>query len=277
MANLFPTGFTLGQEIQVPGTFVNAAGTPYNPTVVTYTYWTEGVAEQSVFTPNSSITNPATGSFVLSYEPPQTGDWYFSISGDGTAAQEWIVSVNPSFATPNATGWPNGFGYCKISDITARVLGGQWNPDLANQWPGKGQVNQWISEVSSLMDSVLAKRGYQLPLTVIPGFPGGQILPQAYFILQNICAAYVTNHVEQARHGSVEENKDSNADAWLQYADDLMLRLSTGDDDLIAWGVYGTFEPELDPSSGLQLGSMIDPVSGDTTEPLFSRESMSSF
>lgn len=161
--------------------------------------------------------------------------------------------------------------YCQIADVQARILSGQWNPSNPNQGPTVAQVDTWIAEATALMDSVLAKRGYYVPLQVQSGFPGGAIVPTAYLILQNVCAAYVVNHVEQSRHGSVEENKDSNANEWLQYADDLIARFENGDDNLMAWGVGGAFEPELDPATGAQLGSAIDTSTGMATTPYFNR------
>lgn len=162
--------------------------------------------------------------------------------------------------------------YCQLADVQARVLSGQWNPANPNQGPTTAQVDSWIAEATAMMDSVLAKRGYYVPLRVQASYPGGSIAPTAYLILQNVCAAYVVHHVEQARHGSVDKDKDSNASEWLSYADDIIARFENGDDDLAAWGVDGGFEPELDPATGAQLGSAIDTSTGLPTTPYFSRD-----
>lgn len=161
--------------------------------------------------------------------------------------------------------------YCQVSDVQARVL--VWDPTQDS--PSTTQVQTWIAEATAMMDSVLLKRGYKIPLAINASYT--TISPSAYLILQNVCAAYVVHHVEQTRHGSTEENKDNNANEWLSYADDLIARFESGEDDLAPWGVDGAFEPELDPATGAQIGNTIDSTTGLAQTARFTPDSMSSF
>lgn len=176
------------------------------------------------------------------------------------------MSTDPLTADPLALtfpqpAWPFPTGFAKLSDVTARINASSWDPDSPTATVTEAQVNQWLMEATSRINSALAARGYWVPLRATPGCqqaPGTPlyqgIAVDAWNILRSICAAYATAMVEASRHGAVgTANEDPDRDWWLNQFTTFLKQIQDGTDNLTAFCVGGEFPPELSTSLD-QLG-----------------------
>lgn len=165
--------------------------------------------------------------------------------------------------------YANSIGYCDVKDVQARVSAGTWNPGKTGASPTVDQVNVFIAEGATQIDLVIVRRGYTIPLTAAPGMI---ISPLVYTLLRQINAALATSAVERSRHGSQDEQEDSNAAYWMTFADDMLARIESGADNLALLGVGGTFVPQADQSRAVSMGSTYD-SGGNISQPFFRRDS----
>jgi hypothetical protein len=164
-------------------------------------------------------------------------------------------------------GYPFPYGYCQISDVEARINAGSWDATRTGARPSVAQVDAFIGDGATQIDLTLGKRGYTIPLTPAVG---QTISPLVFALLQQINAALATAAVERTRHGSEDENEDSNASYWMTWADDMLARLEDGADNLTIFGVAGTFEPQADQSLAVSMGSTYE-ADGTVSQPMFTR------
>lgn len=273
---------TVGQPDVISVLFQTAAGTPYDPpfTTVKVLYSGPGVPTTNKAWPADAVVvkdNPGAYHLVT----PDTSDGIWIFRWEGYDAQSNLlaafdgsmyISASPFRPPPAGSIYPFGTGYATINDVAARVSAGSWDPNKPNQYPTSVQVAQLLIEASAMVDMVLAKAGYTVPLVASPGAPGGIIQPQVYTFLRNVTAALGTAHVELTRHGSGAKNADKISTEWMQLADDLLARLETGEDNLTIFGVAGGFEFEADPAHIISTGNDIfDP----TTDTLIGRDGVS--
>jgi hypothetical protein len=178
-------------------------------------------------------------------------------------------------------------GYADVASVQQNILGGSWDPAKPNAAPTVAIVQDHLRKATAMIDSELAARGYQIPLTPIPGYvvPTGftainGIHPLAYQMLEMVAAAYATSFVEGSRHASLGLEADKNAAYWMEIFDDFITRIASGADNLTAFGVQGPFPPEIDPAKAMQSGNLgafvaTGSTPSTTTEgPLFSRSTM---
>lgn len=102
--NAIPT-FVLGQLVTIQALFVNQTNTPTNPTTVTFITNDPAGAQITKASPDATITNPSTGTFL--YTPAAAvalaGTWTWRVKGVGAVinADEGSFFVEPSLvATP---------------------------------------------------------------------------------------------------------------------------------------------------------------------------------
>ncbi len=160
--------------------------------------------------------------------------------------------------------YPYTTGYASLADVQARISAGTWDPTDPTAYPTAGLVNGWLMEATASLDSVLASRGYAVPLVPMQGWvaPAGMPLyqgigVQAWFLLRSIAAAYGTHNTEQARHGGEgNANDDKNASIWLTIYTDGVALIEQGLDNLGMFGAAGPFPPVGDPAKGLGSGSL---------------------
>ncbi len=177
-------------------------------------------------------------------------------------------------------GYPYSTGYATVADVQARVNAGTWDPTKPTAAPTVAQVTNWLLEATACIDAALGKRGYYVPLTAAtswsppPGMPTYQgIGIGAWLMLRNIAAAYATHFVEAARHGSIGQSQDQNADRWGTIYQNFLTLIEDGEDNLVTFGIGGPFAPEIDPARGASSGSLgfflADPSTAES--PIFYR------
>jgi hypothetical protein len=187
---------------------------------------------------------------------------------------------DPLLVTYDTTYYPYTSGYAQVSDVTSRISAGSWDPTDPTAYPTEAMVTSWLLDATGQLDAALAQRGYYVPLQADPGFtaPPGMatwngIGLAAWLLLRNVAAAYAAHYVEASRHGSVGENEDPNATAWMSEFNAFLGKLSGSppQDNLTAFGVAGAFAPMIDPASALASGSMgfMLSDSSQTNGPLF--------
>jgi len=173
--------------------------------------------------------------------------------------------VLTSSATFTVGAYPYATGYAQLSDVTARVSAGTWDPgNDPSASPTAAMVNTWLMDATANIDAALATRGYWVPLQPLPDFlpPSGMTLlngigVQAWLMLRSIAAAFATHYVEAARHGSVgQANEDPNAAHWMEIYDDFVTRLESSADDLMVFGVGGPFPPDPNAANAADSGSL---------------------
>ena len=161
--------------------------------------------------------------------------------------------------------YPYTFGYCQLSDISARINAGTWTGGTGSA-PNATQANQFILEGAAQIDIAMRHRGYYVPLVPTP--PLVAVPPVVYTYLQHVNAALACAMVERVRHGSAEESADTVADYWMSLADDLIARIESGVDDLGLMGISGDFPPIADQSRGMYVGGRQDGL-GNANSPTF--------
>lgn len=82
--------YDIGDTVRLTGTFASTAGTPANPTTVTF--WVKAPSSTVAVgvSGSTSVTNPVTGTFTYDVIPGSTGVWAYRISSTGSivAAEE---------------------------------------------------------------------------------------------------------------------------------------------------------------------------------------------
>lgn len=271
-----------GAPIVSSETFLNSAGTAFDPVTVDVKWDGPGLTATTwTYPTNTQIVKVSVGVYTVSIPSTVSGEYHVRWEGkDGTGtiqnADEYVFLVGVE-TVGAASSWPYAQGYCDVSDITARVLSGSWDPlNNKQERPSVSQVERWIQEYSSAMDLALGKAGYTLPLTTTAGATGSNLPIQVVAHLRNICAQAVAGEVEAARHGAFDKNKDSQAEFRIKFYDDLMARLENGTDPLTLFGIEGAWEPDPDPAQAIQIGNLTD-LSGNAKTPIFTTGSLGIF
>lgn len=265
---------TVGQPDNVSVAFTTPAGTPFDPVgPIKVTYAGPGqTGTTKTYPTDPAVIKDGVGAYHLAIPDNLDGIWSFRWEGYNATDPNPVVAVDGSvyiFPSPfkplsPGSGAPFGTGYASVADVAARIAAGSWDPTKSNAFPTAVQTAQFLIEASADVDMVLAKSGYTVPLTPSPNAPGGIIQPQAYSILRKIASALAAGHVEMVRHGSMQHNADKQGDDWITYADDLLTRIETGDDNLTIFGAAGAFELQPDPAGVISNGNLIYDVGTDT-------------
>jgi hypothetical protein len=264
---------TVGQPDNISVAFTSPSGVAFDPpTAVKVTYAGPGqTATTKTYPTDTVVIRDGVGAYHVAIPDNLDGIWSFRWEGydvtpDPIVAVDGSVYIFPSPFKPLATGSgvPFGTGYASVADVAARIAAGSWDPTKSNAFPTAVQTAQFLIEASADVDMVLAKSGYTVPLTPSSNAPGGVIQPQAYSILRKIASALAAGHVEMVRHGSMQHNADKQGDDWITYADDLLTRIETGDDNLTIFGAAGAFEMQPDPAGVISNGNLIYDVGTDT-------------
>lgn len=163
--------------------------------------------------------------------------------------------------------YPYASGYARVEDVTSLINAGDWDPNDPTAMPNAAQVANYLIDATAMIDAALAKRGYFIPPTPSGSFPAtsaGVTLPtyngigmQAWIILRHAAAAYAASYVERSRHGSVGTgNEDTDAQTWMTQFNDTLTKIENGALNLTAYGLGGTFTPEIDPAQALASGTI---------------------
>jgi hypothetical protein len=230
--------------------------------VVTAASWT-GPAP-GTFTGATGLSRVSDGVFQFVTVPTFPGfPWRYAFLSTGTIEPTEYAS---SFGVIDARAYPFPYGYCDVTDVQARIAAGTWNPTKTGAQPTLAQVQEFILEGASAIDTVLARTGYYVPLRARSDLA---IQPQAYQTLLDVNAALAVAAIEKTRHGTQDVSADENAGWWLQYADDRIARIEGGDDNLWQFGLDGPFPPVPDMSVGMLYTGITD-SDGNPTTPYFS-------
>lgn len=165
--------------------------------------------------------------------------------------------------------YPFQNGYCSDSDVLARIKQGQYNPDA----PGgitTAFIEQFILQGATVIDLVLARAGYTVPIVAQPSTTIGA---QVWTHLLAINATYAAGQVELWRHSEDATSVDTQAERLLKLADDMLARLETGADNFAIppFNLAGTFELEADPALAMNTNmDDPDPVTAVVPAPIFS-------
>jgi hypothetical protein len=231
--------------------------------VVTTASWT-GPAPGS-FSGASGLSRLSPGAFQFVTVPNYAGSpWRWSFLSTGTATPTEFAS---SFAVISAAAYPYPYGYCDMTDVQSRIQAGSWTPTKTGAAPTMQQAQDFILDGAVMIDTVLARTGYTIPLKAQSGQVIGQ---QVWLTLLDINAALTVAFVEKTRHGSQDMNEDPNATWWMTYADDRLARIESGDDNLSLFGLDGPFYPIADRARGMIWTGATD-ADGNATVPFFSR------
>lgn len=200
-------------------------------------------------------------------------------SGAGAAkdVNQWFVQSVPLTTLGSSFNYPYAFGYCDVSHITSRILGGTWDP-LSNtaQAPNLRQVNDFIAEASADIDLRLVRTGYTIPLTAQPNMV---IAQQVWIMLRTICAELVAGAVLQSRYGSYDPQaaEAKEAEFHIQLADDLLGAIEEGAINFTVMGVAGPFEPDIDPAHAIVVTNLYDSTTGLPQTARFTNAALSVF
>jgi len=251
--------------------FVDQNNNPYNPPTVVFEQtapdgsvfgpftWTDPTGD-----PSAHISNPVPGTFVASYVPSMKGQhrWFFQSSGS------YPTVANGAYTALGPNDYPYYTGYCIETDVKARVGAGSWNAGGSSSI-SFADLDLFILQASAQVDSVLARSGYYVPLRAVTGLV---IEWQAWDILRNVTAYLAAAMVEHRRSVPGSDNTAGNkADDCFALADDLLVRLETGADNLRQFNVDGPFEPVADTSTALVPMPATDADGMPSLEPMFTR------
>lgn len=280
----------VGQPETVSVVWRNPAGATYDPTVVVVRYMGPGVAVVSVTTPDARIIH--TGSGAYSFTVPSEsvpGPWYYRWEAqDGSGGVLGVVEGSFSVAVSAFTsilpvGYPYPTGYASRDDVAARILDGTQNfgvgmvpagqPQASTSSTSFGgnvngpQVDDFLMVATAQVDTALARAGYQVPPVPASGYlVVGQ---QVWLTLRNVTAYLAAAMVEKRRHGAPEQSADGHAMALFQYADDLLVRLEEGADNLSQFGMAAAFADVPERGSAMSDAPSFDQLGNDTTVAIF--------
>jgi len=88
-----------GDLRRIGGTFTNAAGTPTDPTTITFKYTRpSGTTVTLVYGTDAALMRTSAGVYYVDLDITEAGKWYYRFAGTGTVqeAEDGQFNVEPS-------------------------------------------------------------------------------------------------------------------------------------------------------------------------------------